>query len=228
MSNLAEPVQQTNALCDQDFREKEVIQLHGAITTFRAGGKLYSALQPARLVYVVLTGQVGLFRLTCDGKRIVTEILEEGDTFGNLSFTGQTDENESAEALADSRLLSIDPSRVQQMLLTDSNLALHLLGGLTRRLRNAGSRLEEIAYRSVTSRVASSILLLSGSDGKTARVSHQFLADTVGTTRETVTRSLAELEGKELLSLGRCSIEIRNQDCLAEVASASSHERSTV
>ena len=183
----------------------------------RARERFYSPLRPSCSLYVLLEGRVSVARLTRDGKRIVTEVLEAGDVFGDLSFSEAGSDNEFAEALTDCRALAVDSRRAKALIASEPELAIRLLTAVANRLNAAIDRMEEFAYRPVETRIASAVLRIAG-PGQTAPVTHQFLADMTGTYRETATRILGELHAKDVLRLARCAIEIRDPQALVAMA----------
>ena len=194
----------------------------GTVVIERAAKEsFYSALRPPCSLYVLLEGRVSVARLTRDGKRIVTEVLEAGDVFGDLSFSEAGRDNEFADALTDCRALAVDSRRAKALIASEPELAIRLLAAVSNRLNAAVDRLEEFAaYRPVETRIASAVLRIAGHTGQTAPVTHQFLADMAGTYRETATRILGELHAKDVLRLARCAIEIRDPQALAALAAA--------
>ena len=180
--------------------------------------RFYSPLRPPCSLYVLLEGRVSVARLTRDGKRLVTEVLDAGDVFGDLSFSGIGGENEFAEALTDCRALAVDSRRAKALIASEPELAIRLVTAVANRLNAAVDRLEEFAYRPVETRISSAVLRIAGRPGQTAPVTHQFLADMAGTYRETATRVLGELHAKDVLRLARCAIEIRDPQALSAMA----------
>ena len=194
--------------------------LKGAVVIeCKARERFYSPLRPPCSLYVLLEGRVSVARLTRDGKRLVTEVLEPGAVFGDLSFSGAGSDNEFAEAITDCQALAIDARRAMALVASDPHLAGRLLSAVVERLNAACDRLEELAYRPVEARIASAVLRIVGSDGRSALVSHQFLAEMAGTYRETATRALEALQLREMLQLGRCAIEVKDPQALTAVAS---------
>ena len=183
-----------------------------------ARDRFYSPLRPPNSLYVLLEGRVSVVRLTRDGKRLVTEVLDAGDVFGDLSFSGVGGENEFAEALTDCRALAVDSRRAKALIASEPELAIRLLTAVANRLNAVVDRLEEFAYRPVETRVASAVLRIAGSTGRTAPVSHQFVAEMAGTYRETATRALEGLQVREMLQLARCAIKIRDPQALSAMA----------
>ena len=191
----------------------------GAVVIKRkARERFYSPLRPPCSLFVLLEGRVSVARLTQDGKRLVTEVLDAGDVFGDLSFSGVGSENEFAEALTDCRALAVDSRRAKALFAAEPELAIRFLTAVANRLNAAVDRLEEFAYGPVETRIASAVLRVAGHTGQAAPVTHQFLADMAGTYRETATRVLGELHAKDVLRLARCAIEIRDPQALSAIA----------
>ena len=184
-----------------------------------AGERFYTLLRPPSSIYVLLEGQVSVSRLTREGRHLVTEVLDPGSVYGDLSFAAAGGNNESAEALTSCRALAVDSLRARALIASDSELAVRFMGAVVQRLSVACDRIEEFAFRPAEKRIASAVLQIAGRGGRTAPVSHQFLADMTGTYRETATRVLDDLQKKNLLELGRCAIKIRDSEALTAVAS---------
>ncbi|MCH8850251.1 MAG: winged helix-turn-helix domain-containing protein [Chloroflexi bacterium] len=89
---------------------------------------------------------------------------------------------------------------------------------MAKRLREVEARMETVAFKSVSARLAASLLDLARDDGKIVGVSHQDLADIVGTYRETVTRILNEFRGEGFIELGRLNVTLLNIEDLQAVA----------
>ena len=87
------------------------------------------------------------------------------------------------------------------------------------RLKDVESRMETVAFKSVPTRIATFLLQLANEEsGKIEGVSHQDLADMVGTYRETVTRILNEFRTKGYIELGRLNVAILDQKALEDIA----------
>ena len=180
----------------------------------------YSPMRPPSSLYVLIEGRASIARLTRDGRRLVTEVLEAGDVFGDLSLRGSHSDGEFVEALTDCRALAVDSGRARALIASHPELAVPLLSAVANRLNAACDRLEELAYSPVETRVAAAVLRIAGSTGRMAPVSHQFVAEMAGTYRETATRALEGLQVREMLGLGRCAIEIRDPAALTAMAAA--------
>ena len=192
--------------------------LRAAIVERAAGERYYSLLRPTRSTYVLLEGRVSVTRLTRGGRHVVTEVLGAGSVFGDLSFDAVGSDSECAEALTNTRALAVDSRRAKALIASDSELAVRFVIAMAHRMSAACARIEEFACRPVEKRIASAVLQIAGRTGRTAPVSHQFLADMAGTYRETATRVLGDLQTKNLLELSRRAIRITDAEALTAVA----------
>ena len=157
-------------------------------------------------------------RITYEGKRLVTDLLGPGDVFGNISLSEEGARDETAEAVEESVLLALDTTAALSLVESDAKWALRLLGAATRRLHCTVERLEEFAYRTTEERVAAAILRYASEEDRTARASHQEIAEMAGTYRETATRMLNALQARRVLSLQRLAIRIEDEEELASLA----------
>jgi len=123
-------------------------------------------------------------------------------------------------ALGDSEVRLLRRADFIKLLEKHPRIALRLLEELTRRLRKADERIESLALLDVTGRLTGILLQLADEKGKDtdsgilirSRPTHQELANMAGTTRETVTRVLKQLEFKEYISMSGKDITIRDPE----------------
>ena len=179
---------------------------------------LYAPDAPAHELYVLLSGRVSVARITYEGKRLVTELLGPGDVFGNISLSEEGAGDETAEAVEESVVLALDPTAALSLVESDPKWVLRLLGAATRRLHGTVERLEEFAYHTTEARIAAAILRYASEEDRTARASHQEIAEMAGTYRETATRRLNALQARRVLSLQRLAIRIEDEEELASLA----------
>jgi CRP/FNR family transcriptional regulator len=121
----------------------------------------------------------------------------------------------SAEALTDGELLALPAGDVRALLVRHPEIALKLVAGLVRRLRAANVRLSRQSFQTVPSRVAGVLSQLvsenthSGEGGEvTIRMNQADLAQLAGTSRESVSRFLADLERGGVVRSGRGRVTI--------------------
>jgi len=205
----------------RDLGEQEMVEIERSttMTTCKRGTVFFAPEETGEVLFILKQGRVNLYRVTEEGKRLVTATLEPGSIFGEMSLAGQLMNGSFAEAAEDSTLCLMSKTDVQAVIQRYPSVALRLLEGMAKRLDEAEERLADVAYKSVPARIAATLLRLSGPDNRPVNMSHQDIADMVGTYRETATRILNEMRVDELVELRRMRIEVTDRRRLALLAS---------
>jgi CRP-like cAMP-binding protein len=107
---------------------------------------------------------------------------------------------------------------LERLILQRPQVALRNLEITGERLRDAESRLEDLAFKGIPARLSSLLLRLADEDDIVVGFTHQDLAEMVGTYRETATQVLNDLKSKGLIEIGRKRITIFDHDGLVGVA----------
>src|SRR5258708_29557414 len=129
--------------------------------TCRKGQLLYSQEDRAEVLFLLKRGRVQLYRLTPSGKRLDLAVVEPGAFFGEMPLVGESVRHTFAEAAEDSLICVMSRSDIERLMRERSEVALRMIGVLSRRLALCEARLEEMAYRSVPARIAAVLLRLS-------------------------------------------------------------------
>ena len=205
----------------RDLGEPEMTEIERTTTmsSCKRGTVFFAPEETGEVLFILKAGRVNLYRVTEEGKKLVTATLEPGSVFGEMALAGQGMNGSFAEAAEDSTLCVMSRQDVQRVIQQYPSIALRLLEGMARRLDEAEERLADVAYKSVPARIAATLLRLSGPDNKPVNLSHQDVADMVGTYRETATRILNEMRGDELVDLKRMRITVTDRRRLALLAS---------
>jgi CRP/FNR family cyclic AMP-dependent transcriptional regulator len=189
-----------------------------AMTTCRRGRVFYTPETTGEVLFILKKGRVNIYRITADGRKLITATIEPGTVFGEMSFIGQGMWGASAEAAEDCTLCVMSRADLEHLLLTHPCVALRLVEVLAERLRAAEERLETVAFKSVTARLAATLLHLAGEGGcDVTGTSHQDLAEMVGAYRETTTRLLNEFRARGLIDLHRLRIHILDPEGLRKL-----------
>lgn len=205
----------------QDLSEKEKEELDRITTmsTVRRGKVFYRPEETGEVLFILKEGRVQLYRISPEGKKLVISTLGKGSLFGEMALLGQQMHNTFAEAMTDCTICVMSRSDLERLILQRPQVALHMLEITGRRLRDAESRLEDLAFKSIPARISSLLLRLAGPDGNDITgFTHQDLAEMVGTYRETATQVLNDLKSKGLIEIGRKRIHIRDRARLESVA----------
>ncbi len=206
----------------QDLNEEEMEEIDRmtTLTTTRRGKILYMPEDTSEVLFLLKEGQIQLYRISPDGKKLVIATLGPGAVFGEMTLIGQGMHNTFAEATEDSIICVMSRDEVEQLLTTKPRVALRISEALGKRLKEAESRLEEIAFKGIPARLASLLLQLSereDSDTITG-LTHQDLGEQIGTYRETTTQTLNTFKSEGLIDIGRKRITILDRQGLQRIA----------
>lgn len=191
--------------------------------TFARATPIYLPADEAESVFLLAAGRIKLCHLTPDGKQSILAFIEPGELFGELALFEPGEREEYAETLESSTVVMI-PGEVLRTLMgerADLSLGITRLIGLRR--RRIERRLKNLLFLSNRERLTHLLLELAEQYGRPAqtgvelgiRLSHQDLANVIGSTRETVTVVLGELQAEGLVEVGRRRIALLEPTRLA-------------
>ena len=165
--------------------------------------------------YLVRSGDLRVTREHSDGRAIALATLGPGDIFGELAMFDGEARSASVETLSDSELLALPASDFRRLLADHPEIAVKMVGALTKRLRATNERVSRQSFQTVPSRVAGVLTQLiaeeavpDGRSGVTIRMTQADLAQLAGTSRESVSRFLATLERAGVVSVGRGRVTV--------------------
>ena len=209
----------TDIFRDLNSRELEEIERMTAMSTCRRGRVFYTPGETGEVLFILKRGRVNLYRINPDGKKLITSTIGAGTVFGEMSLVCQGMHDTFAEAAEDCTLCVMSRSDVEHLLLSKPRVALRFMELIANRLREVEIRMETVAFKSVPARLASTLLQLAEENNdQIVGVSHQDLADMVGTYRETVTRILNEFRSEGHIELGRLRLKLLKTDALRALA----------
>jgi len=203
-----------------DLEEGELERFsHVAVPrSFPAGTRVFHEGDSSDACYIVSEGSFRVTREHSDGRAITLATLGPGEIFGELAMLDGDRRSASAESITDGTLLALPANDVRNLLARNPEIALKLVAGLVRRLRAANMRLSRQSFQTVPSRVAGILAQLSrdGQEGDgsgetsevTIRMNQTDLAQLAGTSRESVSRFLAELERAGVVRSGRGRVTV--------------------
>lgn len=203
---------------DLSEREREELDRITTMSTVRKGKVFYRPEETGEVLFILKEGNVQLYRISPEGKKLVITTLDKGSLFGEMALLGQQMHNTFAEANNDCTICVMSRSDLERLILQRPQVALRILEITGRRLRDAESRLEDLAFKGIPARLSSLLLRLSGGSDEIVGLTHQDLAEMVGTYRETATQVLNDLKAKGLIEIGRKRIMILDREGLQAVA----------
>lgn len=170
-------------------------ELTGSRTRYARNEEIFGEGDPAEFVYRVASGTVRLYRLLSDGRRQIAGFCFAGDSFG---FTAGEDYWQSAEAVTDCEIVATPRQAVFRQAEQNPSFAYYLWKKTAEQLAGASEHMMLLGRQTAVERVASFLLGLAQRQGETEQVtlpmSRQDIADYLGLTIETVSRTLTQLQ----------------------------------
>ncbi|WP_394138943.1 Crp/Fnr family transcriptional regulator [Cytobacillus oceanisediminis] len=182
------------------------------IKVMKKGTIISSPHMNQKILYLIKSGKVRLYRLTESGKEFTVDILETGHVFGEIGTFTTGSENLYAETWEDSVICRIDRVQFEKIICENPSIALKLLEIISSRLKEVEELLEYMAYSSVKKRLLFLLNKLTEKFGDKLssrspgdwialdiHITHQELAMMMGSIRETVTALLNELNAEGIV-----------------------------
>jgi len=187
--------------------------------SFPAGTRVFHEGDRSDACYIVREGSFRVTREHSDGRAITLATLGPGEVFGELAMLDGDLRSASAESLTDGELLALPAVDVKALLARHPEISVKLVAALVRRLRAANERISRQSFQTVPSRVAGVLSQLAAEavdDGVevTIRMNQADLAQLAGTSRESVSRFLADLERSGVVRSGRGRVTILDPEKL--------------
>ena len=190
------------------------------------GKTIFFPGDPAERMYLLRRGAVRLSRVYESGEEITVALLRENSIFGVLSLlTGQkSDRFYHSVAFTRVEMVSAPAGSVRRAIEQNARVGLLLLQGLSSRILQTETMIGTLTHRDMSSRLVSFLLVLCrdfgvpGSQGITIdlKLSHQAIAEAIGSTRVTITRLLGDLRSAGLLEIDRKRITVFDPLALAK------------
>ncbi len=201
---------------------------------FNRGQEVFGPGKGEGLVYIVRAGCIRHYKSLPDGRSINLGLLGPNTVFMQEEDPDGLSSGTTAEALVDSTVSVMEADDLVDLIQRVPELATAVVHGMSRRLSELQTLTEHLLARDTSVRLATTLVSLARgfgrptADGLTAitlPLTHQNLANMIGSNRVTVTRKLLELqEHGSVRSLGRNSIAVDQQRLLAHAKAATSND----
>ncbi|UCD23024.1 MAG: Crp/Fnr family transcriptional regulator [Gemmatimonadota bacterium] len=176
---------------------------------------------PGDSLYVVDSGQVKVVLTGEDGREVILSVLSEGDFFGEMALIDDMPRSANVIAMEESRLIVIYRDDFHRVLEDQPRIALGLLRAMSRRLRSADDKIGGLVLLDVPGRIARLLIELADEGDGTKisrRITHHTIGQMVGSSRETVSRTIGNLSERGILNVTRKYIEIIDRTGLEAAA----------
>lgn len=175
--------------------------------------------EPARGLYIIVSGSIRAFRVNAKGREQTIHVETAGATLAEVPVFDDGNYPATAVAEEPSEILFLSKPEVQRFLMANPAVALSALRLMASRLRRHAELVDSLALKDVGQRVAQ--LLLAESRAHATRdldFSNQQLASRVGSVREVVSRTLARLSQAGLVETRPRGITILDEEGLERFA----------
>ncbi len=205
----------------QDIAAEAVDRLAAALTlqVYEDGEALFWEGASSAGLFILHRGMVKLYRVSPQGREVIIRVIENGETFNEVSVFDNGANPVNAAALGRCEVWHIPVDVFLQELEMCPQLMRNVIRTLCRRTRHLVQMVEELSLYRVTCRLARLVLQLSPEElhgGK--RLTQDEMAARLGTVREVVARALKELQRAGVLRLQRGRIYVENASLLREWA----------
>ncbi|MBI3525739.1 MAG: Crp/Fnr family transcriptional regulator [Betaproteobacteria bacterium] len=197
----------------------------GNTRRYARGAYIFHAGEADSHVYFLSQGRIKIHQLSPLGREIILWFCFSGEIFGLAEMTHGGGRVVSAQACEHSEVLCIPQDQFHAFLESHPKTALLVMQVLSCRLRVLGDMLVNLASDDVNTRLAKLILRLGARYGTRAgkeihlnvHLTHQEMADMLGTTRQTITSVLGQLKRQGILSMDNRRILIESEELLSEM-----------
>ncbi|MFC7062541.1 Crp/Fnr family transcriptional regulator [Halobacillus seohaensis] len=181
--------------------------------------------EPLDRVFFIESGKVKIYKTDIHGKEQIVSVLESGEMFPHAGFFRGGLNPANAEIMQKSRLICVPIHSFEQILVNQPELCVKLFRVLGSKIIDLQDRLEEQILHNTFEQVIMLLIRLTRTNGQpygnddfklTSTFTNQELANMIGTSRETVSRTLTQLRKKDVLKVSEEGCFIINQEKLEE------------
>jgi CRP/FNR family transcriptional regulator, nitrogen fixation regulation protein len=218
-SHTPQPIRDTRRLPPASSHAfSSSIDLMGALMSFTRNAEIYGENEPSDYVYKVVSGTVRTYKVLADGRRQIGSFYLPGDIFGLESGDEHTF---SAEAVTDAKVLIIKRNALVALATRDNDVAQQLwalTSGELRRVQDHVMLLIKTAQERVVGFLLEMAKRMPSGNQVELSMSRQDIADYLGLTIETVSRTLTQLENSSAIELPTSRrIVLRNRAALGRL-----------
>jgi CRP-like cAMP-binding protein len=178
---------------------------------------LFHEGEAARGCYLVQSGAINVHRVSAVGKEQVIHVFRSGESFAEAALASPTGYPANARAVEPSTVLIIPKGPILELIGRRPDLALRMLGSMSSHLRVLVGMLDDLTLKDVETRLLNWLVKHSPSaTGGAIRLpgTKRVLAAELGTSSETLSRTLGRLRDQKLIAVTGKEIAVRNLPAL--------------
>lgn len=225
MSKLIPLLQTVPLFSDLAEDELERIAPLFTVKKFRKGTILFLEGDLGDELFVIDSGAVKIYRID-NSKEIILSLFRDGDYFGEMALLSEgMTRSANAETLEPTVMFTLKRSEFRSFMERSPAICIKLLEFTADRLRKANEQIFDLTFLDVRSRTFKTIARLAAEHGVqrksgimiNLKLTHQQLANMVGTVRESVTKVLQELQEKGIITIEKKYISVVDMNALKQL-----------
>lgn len=173
--------------------------------TFARGTTIISAGGPTDSLYIIISGRLKVMMSDNEGREVILAILGSNEFFGEMSLVDDSPRSASVVTIESCELLSLAKRDFNKCLEDNFEMAMTVMRGLVKRLREADQKIGSLALMDVYGRVARLLLEMSEDVGGerivVKKLAKQDIAKMIGASREMVSRVMKDLQIRGYIEL---------------------------
>ena len=184
------------------------------------GGVIMGAGDPIDSLYIVISGRLKVMMSDSEGKEVILSILGPNEFFGEMGLIDDCPRSATVVAMEACELISVGKREFKRCLEGNFEMAMAVMRGLVKRLRDADRKIGSLALLDVYGRVARLLLDMSetvnGQKMVTKRLPKQDIAKMIGASREMVSRVMKDLQTRGYIEPRGTTILLRDKIMVPE------------
>ena len=202
----------------------ELLARRSRVQSYAAGELIVSEAERVRAFYLILAGQVKLYKSAPDGREQTLYVFGPGEPFCLCSVFCEDAFPANAAALAPSRILTLPADELERLSQEAPAILFNFLSVLSRRLKESLQLVESLALKEIPQRLAAFFLHAAEScqdcDGERfeLQITHRELAKIIGAAPETLSRSLRRMTEDGLVQTEGKTIRLLDRQALHNLA----------
>ncbi len=159
-------------------------------------------------VYFIFDGKIKIYKSDINGKEQIVNMMKKGEMFPHVGFFRKGDYPANAEVLESSTLIAIPISKFEGVLIDNPELSMKVFRVLGEKIIDLQNRLEEQILNNTYEQIIKLLIRLANKHGKAlnngtfflkGEFTNRDLANMIGTTRETISRTLTKMKKDKLI-----------------------------
>jgi CRP-like cAMP-binding protein len=207
----------------QQLEDPLVYLSSSSILEYQKGQTIYSQNQPSTNVFLVIEGTVKVCRMADQGRPVVVDIYQNEEFFGESALLNSPRRDEQAVAIENTKVMTWTLSEIEDIVTRRPRLAIALLQMLVLRSIDFGHRIESLSVDNIAKRLGHTLIRFAESLGQDTEdgfvemmpLTHEFLSQYVGTSREIVTHYMNQFRRQGYLRYSRKGIFV-HRDALKD------------